>query len=495
MARQKRSDTKSIHCGGIYSPLSEKDIVCIHKTSMDVFEQVGVKIAYKPVLELWGKAGADIDRDKMVAKIDHNTVLKCISSAPKEITLCGREEKNDIILSGTRTHVGTGGTALNILDLDTGFRRPTTIRDVGAAARVVDACGNIDFFVISCFPTELKKPIVDINRFYAAIKNTSKHIMGGIYTLEGLKRVARMAKIIAGSEDAFKKRPFISMITSVMSPLLFDEGYTELMETACLLGIPLATSTAPMAGTTSPVTLAGTLVQMNVEALSGIITTQLLNPGHPTLYSVVPTTTDLRSGAFCFGSIEMGMMNAAAAQIARYYILPIYNTAGASESKIQDSQAMYESSMNILMSAMAGANYIHEAAGMLESGLTISLQSYILANDIIGMAYRVLDGITVDEEHLALDCIKRIGPAGNYISDEHTSKYMRNEFFFPENADRKPRMVWEADGQKSSEKRAAEMIHRYLSTHTPTPIDKNIESQLHTEFPEILEEAGKVYGE
>jgi len=481
--------------GGMYSPLAENGIKQIHETSMDVFEKIGVKIAYKPILDLWRNAGAEIDEDNMIARISRNIVQKCVNSAPKEIILCGREERHDVTLSGTNTYMGTGGTALNSLDIETGERRNTGIRDGAAAARLVDACENIDFFVITCFPCEIKKENVDVNRFYAAISNTSKHVMGGVYTVGGVKKLARVAELIAGSKDAFKARPFMSMITCIMSPLLLDEEYTALMETACLMGIPLATPCAPMAGSTSPVTLAGTLVQMNVEALAGIVTTQLLNPGHPTLYSVVPTTTDLRSGAFCFGSVEMGMMNAASAQIARHYGLPIYNTAGPSESKIPDSQSAFEASINILLSAMAGANYIHDAAGLLDSGLAISHQTYVIDNDIIGMTKRVLKGIKIDPDRLAMDCIERVGPGGNYLSDEMTMEYMRSEFFYPSLADRRTYSAWETDGKLSTEERARRIAIDYLKKHKPLPVDKAVDTQIRSEFPEMLAETGKIYWE
>ncbi|MCI5865420.1 MAG: trimethylamine methyltransferase family protein [Cloacibacillus porcorum] len=484
--REKRIKEKEVYFGGYYSPLSDPDIQKIHNASMDVFESIGVKIAYAPVLELWRKAGAEIDKQTMIARMDRSTVMKCLETAPHEIVLCGRDPKYDIRLSGTQTHLGTGGTALNIIDPYTNERRPTTIHDVASAARVVDACENIDFFVIACFPTELDKSIVDVNRFYAAIQNTSKHVMGGVYTKDGVRKIARIAELIAGSKEAFKSRPFLSMITSVMSPLLFDESYTELMETACNMGFPLATSTAPMAGTTAPVTIAGTLVQMNVEALSGIITTQLMDPGHPTLYSVVPTCTDLRTGTFCFGSVEMGMMNAAAAQIARYYRLPIYNTAGPTESKILDSQSAYESTFSVVLTALAGANYIHEAAGILESGLTISLNNYVINNEIIGMVKRVLKGIEVSEEKLALDCIRRVGPGGTYISDEHTTRFMRQEAFYPDLADRKPRIVWETEGAVSAEERANRVAVHYLENHQPQTVNSETDHAIRSELPEIL---------
>jgi trimethylamine--corrinoid protein Co-methyltransferase len=486
---------KRVFHGGVYTPLSQEGVRQIDETSMEVFEQVGIKIAYRPVLDLWRKAGAEVDEEAMIARIDRSVVKKCIASAPGEIVLCGRDPRNDIKLSGTRTHMGTGGTALNIIDVETGLHRSSNIRDVAAAARVVDACGDIDFFVITCFPCELKKEVVDVNRFYAAIQNTSKHVMGGVYTVDGVRKLVRMAELIAGSKDAFKARPFMSMITCIMSPLLMDDSYTELMETACLMGVPLATPCAPMAGTTSPVTLAGTLVQMNVEALAGIVTTQLLSPGHPTLYSVVPTTSDLRTGAFCFGSVETGIMNAASAQIARYYGLPIYNTAGPSESKIPDSQSAYEPAVNVLLSALAGANYIHDAAGLLESGMTISLQTYVIDNEIIGMAKRVVRGIEIDPDTLALDCIKGVGPGGNYLGEDHTSKYMRSEFYYPDLADRRPRGLWENEGKLSAEERARKTALGYLRDHKPLPLDDGIDRRIRAEIPELLAETGKVYGE
>ena len=494
--RNRKPAERPVYRGGLYRPLSPESLEKLHAASMDVFEKVGVRVAYQPVLDLWKKAGGEVvDEENKVIRLDRNVVEKCIRSAPSEVVLCGREPRYDLVLSGTRTYVGTGGTALNVLDLETGQRRPTNIRDVAAAARVCDALDNIEFFVITCFPGEIEKPHVDVNRFYASLQNTSKHIMGGVYTAEGIRKVVRMAELIAGSAEALARRPFLSFITATMSPLTMDKDYTELMETSCLLNIPLATSTAPITGATSPASLAGTLVQMNVEGLSGIVTTQLLNPGHPTLYSTVPTTTDLRTGAFCMGSIEMGMMNAAAAQISQYYEIPIYNTAGPTESKIPDSQAAYEGAMNVLMSAMAGANFIHHGAGLLESGLTMAFETFVLNDEIIGMSRRVLQGIEVDEERLAFECIKRVGPAGNYLADDLTTRLMRSDFFYPEVADRKPRMVWEQEGRKTAEDRAREKARVLLKHHTPLALDREADARIRAEIPEIRPETGKIYGE
>jgi trimethylamine--corrinoid protein Co-methyltransferase len=232
-----------------------------------------------------------------------------------------------------------------------------------------------------------------------------------------------------------------------------------------------------------------------VEALAGIVTTQLMKPGHPTLYSVVPTSTDMRTGAFCFGSVEMGMMNAASAQLAHSYNLPIYNTAGPSESKVADSQSAYEPAINVLLSVMAGANYIHDGAGLLDSGLTISLETYVIDDDILGMCKRVLGGITIDEDRLALECIKEVGPGGNFLGEDHTKSYMRSEFYYPILADRRPRAVWEEEGKLTTEERARQLAREYLKQHKPLPVDPQADKQIRAEIADIRAETGKVYGE
>lgn len=490
----KDKELRQVFSGGIYSPLTNDAIEKIHETSMRVFEEVGVKIAYRPILDRWRQAGADIDEKNLVARLDRNVIKKCLATAPKEIVLSALDPKYDMTLSGLRTYIGSGGTAINIVDVYTGECRPTNIRDVAAMSRMAEACKNIDFTMVGCYPCELKKNIVDVNRFYATICNTSKHICGSAYTVQGVNRLARLVELISGSKEAFRKRPFISLIAAVMSPLVIGEEHGKMIEAACLAGFPLHTPCAPIAGSTAPVTLAGTLVQMNVESLMAVVTTQLIEPGHPILYSAVPTMVDLRTGAFCFGSIETTMLNAAASQVARFYSLPIYASVGISESKTNDAQSVYESACSILLNAMSGGNFIHDAAGLLESGLTASLTKYVIDDEIIGMARRVLKGINVDENTLALECIKRVGPAGNYLSDEHTLSYMRKEYFYPNLADRCSRTTWETNGKVIAEERARLIAINILEQSNYFLLDGLFDAEIRKEFPEICNDTGKLYG-
>lgn len=474
--------------GGVFKPLSQDQIQKIHKASMKVFEETGIRVNNEKALKIFHDAGADVDFKRKIVRADESWIMSKIETAPSKIVLYGREEKHNLELDGFKVYFGTGGTALNVLDLDTGERRPSTLKDVQMAARLVDALDNIHFFILSCYPNELDKNNVDVNRFYAGIRNTTKHVMGGVYTVEGIKNVVKYASLIAGSKEALLKKPFISFITCIMSPLVMDKDYTDLMIAAIESGLPLATPTAPMAGATSPATLAGTLVQMNVEALSGVLLSQIINPGHPILYSCVPTTTDLRLGAFCFGSIEMGIMNAASAQLARFYNLPNYTTAGVTESKVPDVQCGYECMATSLLCALAGSNYIHDAAGLLESGLTISYEKYVIDNDILGMCMRAIKGIQVDDDTLAIDVINEVGPGGNYFSKKHTVKHMKKEFFYPMSTDRTNFNRWQLEGSLDGREKARAIAKEILATHKPLGIDKTIEKEILESIPGMVKD-------
>lgn len=472
--------------GGAYKAVSPQEIEMIHKTSMKVFEEVGVEVHDQRALKLFHDAGAEVDFSRKVFRASEDWVINYIKKAPSKVVLCGREEKNDLELGGTKVYLGTGGTALNILDLETGKKRRTNLNDVRQTAKLVDALDNIHFFVLPVYPAELDQEVVDVNRFYAGLSNTSKHVMGGVYSKEGIRKVIKIGEAIMGGKEALRKRPILSIITCIMSPLKMDEKYTDLMLEVIEAGIPLATPPAPIAGATSPVTLAGTIAQLNVEALSGILLAQIVNPGTPVLYSAVPTTADMRTMGFLFGAVENGIMNAAMAQLAQMYQLPIYATAGVTESKIPDVQSGYEKMSTSMLAALAGANYIHDAAGLIESGMTVAYEQYVIDDEINGMVMRSVRGIEINEDTLALETIKQVGPGGNYVSEEHTVKYMRSEFFMPQVADRVPRLRWEENGALDGREKARGIAKEILKKHKTAPIDAVVEDGLKKEIPELI---------
>lgn len=473
--------------GGQYKPLKEEDIRKIHETSLRVFAEVGVQVNCRAALEVFKNAGAQVNEDTMVVKIPPDMVEECVAKAPSTVRLYGRADNGrwDCEIGGTKVHLGTGGTALNVQDPGTKDSRPSTLEDIVNMARMVEHLDNIHFYMLNVYPNDLAEHEVDVNRFAAALNHTQKHVMGGVYTIEGVRNVIHMARLIAGSGERLRERPFISMVTCSISPLKLDERYAELTMEAARNHIPVVVPSEPLCGATAPMTLAGNLVIQNVDSLAGVILSQLTNPGTPTIYGCISSITDLRDMKYLSGAVEMGLMNAAAAQMAQFYKLPVYLTAGMSDSKVNDAQAGYESAITSVMVALAGGNYIHDAAGFLEFCMTASYEKLVIDNEIIGMVMRAVDGIKVTEETLAFELIKKVGPGGHFVSERHTRRHARSELYEPQLSDRNHRARWAEAGAKDAWERATEKVRQILREPIRTFIPSAIKERIRKEIPGI----------
>ncbi len=449
--------------GGSFKPLTEESISRVHQTVMRIIEEVGFEVNSETALKLFERSGAWVDREKHRVRLPQERAMELIRMAPAEVRLCGLDEKHDIVLGGNRVYAGTGGTALYIYESDSNQRRPATLEDLKRIARLADQLDNIHLFMLPTYPNELPVEQVDVNRFFAGLDNTTKHVMGGVYTLEGVKQVIRMAEIVAGSIEALQRRPFISMITCSISPMKMDGQYGDLVVAIAESGIPVVCPAEPLCGATSPVTLAGNLVIQTVDSLMGVMLTQIVSPGTSVIFGSVATNTDLRDLKYLAGSIEMGLLNAAGAQMAQFYKLPFYATGGMTDSKVPDAQSGYESALTNLLCALAGANFIHDAAGLMEFALTMSYEKLVIDNEILGMVMRAVEGIRVDDDTLAFDLIKQVGPGGNFITAKHTRRFMRSEHYQPSISDRDSREDWETKGGKATWERAAERVTELLA--------------------------------
>jgi trimethylamine--corrinoid protein Co-methyltransferase len=474
--------------GGQYKPFAPEDIEKIHQTSLEVFEEVGIEVNFPAALELFREAGAEVDTASRLVKVPRRLLEQCIGEAPSVINLCGREEAGelDCEIGGTRVYMGTGGTALNVQEPGESAIRRATAKDVMDMARAVEQLDNIHFYMLNVYPSDLPVEKVDVNRFGAALNHTRKHIMGGVYTIEGVRNVIRMAEMIAGSPEALRKRPFISMVTCPISPFKLDESYGELTMEAARNRIPVVVPTEPLCGATAPITLAGNLVVQNVDSLAGVMLAQLTNRGTPTLYGCISSITDLRDMKYLAGAVEMGLMNAGAAQMAQFYNLPFYATAGMTDSKIVDAQAGYESAMTSLMVALAGANFIHDAAGFIEFCMTASFDKLVMDNEVLGMTMRAVEGITVNDATLALDEIKKVGPGGQFVTSRHTRRHMRHEQYAPELSDRDNRRQWEEAGTLDARARATARAREILSAPAVSILPEEVRERIKTEIPDIL---------
>ncbi|MCF8080320.1 MAG: trimethylamine methyltransferase family protein [Desulfobacterales bacterium] len=473
--------------GGDYKPLTEADIEKIHRSVLKIFSEVGVQVNYPEALKIFEKAGAKVDADSRIVRFEQDMVMELIARAPSMVNLCGREPDGslDCEIGGTKVHLGTGGTALNVQDPGSTDARTSQLADVMNMARAVDALENIHFYMLNVHPHDVERDDIDVNRFGAALNRTKKHIMGGVYTVEGIRNVIKMAEMIAGSPEKLRERPFVSMVTCIISPFKLDEDYGRLAIEVAKNGIPLVVPAEPLCGATSPITIAGTLVVECVDTLTGVMLAQLVNPGTPVIFGCVSSITDLRDMKYLAGALEMGLINAGASQMAQFYKLPIYATAGMSDAKVSDAQAGYESAMTSLMVALAGGNFIHDAAGFLEFCMTASFDKLVIDDEIIGMVMRAVEGIRVDDDTLALDELMKVGPGGHFVSSRHTRRHMRTEQFMPKLSDRDGREAWQAAGAKDTRQRAAEKARSILDAEPVSMISPEVRKKILAEIPGI----------
>ena len=472
--------------GGSYKPLTEESIQKINNSAMRVIEEVGFEVYSEAALEMFKGAGASVDSEKRLVRLSRNKVMELAGTAPSEIRLCGQDPKNDMLLGGRRVYSGTGGTALYIYHPDTGLKETATLADLRRIAKLVDGLDNIHLFLLPTYPNELPVENVDVNRFFAGLDNTTKHVMGGVYTLDGVKQVIRMAEIVAGSAEKLRERPVVSMITCSISPLKLDKHYGDLIVTIAEAGIPVVCPAEPLCGATSPVTLAGNLVVQTVDSLMGVMLTQIVNPGTPVIFGSVASNANLTDLRYLAGSVEMGLLNAAGAQMAQFYKLPYYATGGMTDSKVLDSQSGYESALTGLLCALAGANFIHDAAGLMEFALTVCYEKFVIDNEILGMVMRAVRGVVVDDETLAFDLIKQMGPGGNFVTAKHTRRFMRNEHYQPTLSDRRSREDWEVAGGQMTWERAAKNVEEIIGRHRWS-LSSEVRQKVLAEMSDIVE--------
>ncbi|MFP4521171.1 MAG: trimethylamine methyltransferase family protein [Fibrobacterota bacterium] len=479
---QKLSEKASIE-RPLYLPLTEEAVKKIYNEALRLLERSGMIVYSATAMDALEKAGAEIDRENRKARFPSAMVEDAIASTPASIKLAARDGKSDAVLEKNKVHYGTGGTAIYVMDPDTGEKRPSETKDVILNAKMIEKMDNVDVFTINVFPNDIKeKNHIDVNRFFHAFSNTRKHVMGGIYTLEGCMNVVKMAQEIAGGKEALRKDPFVSFITLLISPFKIDDNYGEMTCYLAKEGLPVVVPTEPICGTTSPITLAGNVLAHVAETLGGVTLVQAVNKGAPGICGSVGSITDLRTMNHLSGAVERAMINAGVAQVAQKLDLPLYSTAGTSDSKEFDVQAAYESAMSNLLVGMSGANYMHDAAGLTEFDLTVDYRKFVMDNEIIGMARRVLRGIEVNDEILAADLMIEKGPGQDFLAEQHTVDHMTGEFYDPTVSNRDKR-------EYMKEKNAAEKVEGIIKEIRAVPdggcLEEDLRAKITSMFPEI----------
>jgi trimethylamine--corrinoid protein Co-methyltransferase len=452
-----------------------------------VLEQTGIEVLPSEARQIFAQAGAMIDESANRVRIPRAMVEDAIAKACNRFTLAGREERHDLDLGNDRVYMGTGGAAVKVVDLD-GQVRESRLEDIARIGRLVDALENIHFFLRPVVARDVPDELLDVNKAYAAISNTSKHVMTSAYNAKSAREVIEMVSMAAGGKEAYEQRPIVSFTSCwTVSPLRYAPETVETLLELVRQNIPVTISSAPQSGATSPAALAGTLVQINAEELSGIVLCNLVRPGARVLMGYVPSVADMRTGNFVGGAPEFALMNAAAAQLAHFYNIPVYNSSSLTDSKASDVQAGYEKGITSTAAALAGSNYIHHSAGFLESMLTVSYEQYVIDDDINGSIMRMVRGIEVNDETLSVEVIDQVCRGeGHYLGTQQSLEMMQTEYYYPHTGDRQRREDWEEAGSLDMRERARARAREILETHKPARLDPAVDQAIRERFEILL---------
>lgn len=463
--------------GGCLRLLTAEQVRVLHESTLKLLEDTGVLIATPEIQDDLEDLGASVDRQTDVVRISASVVEEAIKRAPSRIVLHGRTEEHDLTLEGKTVHTHTTGGPAYFFDLETGERRRALKRDIEDAARLVDGLDNIHAYIPLVSPGDVHSRVPAVEMIDAAVRNTTK-VVGSPVTCEAEVRfVHRIFAAIAGGETELRENPIGRLSFSPISPLVYNDELGRALATAASLGIPVTILPAPMAGGTAPVTLAGALVQQNAELLAGVTIVQTTNPGTAVILGPRLSIMDMRSGAVSWGA-EIGVATACATQLIQSYNLCVDAYGLSSDSLAMDEQAGYEKALNALMAGLAGVNWI-SGAGSSETLAAASLEQLVIDDDICGMVFRILKGVAVNENTLALDVIDAVGPKGHFISEEHTLEFARSgEQYFPTVSSRLGREQWISQGGKDVVQVARARAKEVLKSHDVPPLPGHVLREL-----------------
>ena len=469
--------------GGAFAPLSPSQLVQVDEAAREVLSTVGMSEAPDFVVEAIRARGGAYHDGRLT--FSPELIAEALAGFQRNFVLHARRDAQDLQMSEGRVYMGSGGAAPSVVDLETGGYRDATLQDLYDAARLVDEMENIHFFSRSVVARDIEGDVdLDVNTAYASLAGTNKHVFTSATTAESVGPIVEMCYALAGSEQAFRARPFLSLnVNHVVSPMRFAEDACGVMAAAARAGIPIHANTFGQLGASTPVTIAGSVMQTVAETLAGMIFAWVVEPTAKITFGPRPMVTDLRTGAMSGGGGEQALLMAAAMQMARYYDLPSTCIAGATDSKIADAQSGYEKSLSVTLAAHAGANAITQAAGMHAGLVGCALESYVIDNDMLGGIIRSMAPIDVSAEALSADQVREtVEGEGHYLGHADTLARMETDFLYPRVADRRTFAEWEEGGAQDMRTRARQVARDILATHYPAHIPETVDADLRNRF-------------
>lgn len=463
-----------------FGVLSEDEIEAIYFAALTVLYETGVRVYEPEGIQVAYDAGAiveDRQSDSSLVKIPPWLIDKALATLPRKVVVRGPDRKYKMELYKDAIYFGAGSDTPFTIDPYSRERRRATYKDVKNFARVAQALPNLDFHMSLGIVQDTAVGTYDRWQYLAMLEGTTKPINITAVDIDGLKDQLEMAYIRVGGKDEWRKGPLFSLYIEPVSPLSHSEEVVQKLLFASDNDIPFVYTPCPLAGATSPTTLAGTAVQALTESLFGIFLSQNRKPGAPMIIGGLMSNMDMSTTVYCYGSPEMALLSAAYTQITKWLGLPMYETAGCSDAKMFDEQAAMEATLNISTAALSGGNMIHDV-GYLEQGLTSSMEMMVASDEIIDMVKRIMRGIPVTDATRALDVIDEVGPGGHYLEHDHTFTRFKSDIWRPKLVDRQVHEAWEAGGSKTYRQRVQARVHEILEAEEEPLLDEKMYKEL-----------------
>jgi len=470
--------------------LTEHEIKAIQDASLAILRDTGVMVHHDEMLRLLGEAGAQVDAGHRIARLPEELVMDSIARAGKQYVLYGR--------NGNRTaRFGYGDLVLLSspgqyawIDLQTGQRRPATMQDAHEAIRLGDALENITIVGAMAQPETLSEKYRDVVLTAELVKGTDKPTRCWVRNGATARYLVEIYRTLAGGDAALRAHPMVEAFLEPISPLQLPGDGLDIVKEFAQAGQPVSIGPMAMTCGTAPGTLAGTLAQENAEILAGLVIAQLLAPGTPIMYGGIPHIMDPRTGICSFGAPEQGIMAVAMVQIAHSYGLPVYVNVNLTDAKLPDAQAGMEKAATLLLGVLAGADTFGHC-GICGTDHAGSLLWLAFDDELMSYTKRIARGLAVDEERLATEVIHAVGPAGNFLAEEHTVRHFRKELWLPLSVwTRQPYDLWQSEGATSFADRLRAHVMDVLATHPPQPLDE----ALSREIDRIVASAQREFG-
>jgi trimethylamine--corrinoid protein Co-methyltransferase len=463
--------------------LSDEQVEKFYLATLQCLDRTGVNVLNTEARELLATAGARVEGRRV--RIPPFLIQEAVAATPRSFLLWERpsgeeraqDPKNCLHIAPDRVYFGPGPTCTYFIDPQTGERRTTRRGDPGMTAMVCDALSGIDYVMSLGLISDVEPTLAPVYEFAEMVAQTSKPVLPWAYSTQNVSDIYDIALAVAGSPKALRQRPFLALFTTFQSPLVLTNEDLANAFWAAEHGIPVVSLGGGTAGTSSPVTGAGTMVVSLAGALASLAAIQLKVPGAVVCLGSAPQAMDLRSCRPAYGSPEMSLYCAGLSDVFRYLDLPFMGTGGASEAKVLDLQAAVESVVQVVLSGLSGAPLVHDV-GFLDCANIGSLEMLVMNDEIIAMTRRIMRGIEISDDALMLDLIDRVGPGGEFMSTVETARRCRAEIWNPSLLDRNNWDGWQAAGSPTMQDRIRARVQRILSTHRPPPLPPGAQAEI-----------------